>query len=373
MKTLTTVFNNYVASHPRRVSTMKLYGFAYGVFEASSCGGERLVNDVSHNDISQFVSYITKSYSANSAYVIFGIIRSIFEYAKRSGIIAINPCDMVDVRRHFGRHKHHQALTRKQMEACENDFWKDITGKCGTVSMATATVMVTDIRCELFQKMCFILGYYLQGLSFADILSLKQSSVIAKCQNGMQCYIIETKRKKTGKAVKIVIPKSHTMRYMLFDTLFHIAKKNGAIHLIPPMDEIEDNDTYIIYNKVNRMNGTMNRCLKRWWKQLNSTILADTPIDVRATSFYSCRHTFATLYMESPDANLSELASLMGRNAEYIDTYIRELEADEVLMKASDKVYCSVTSSNKGYDALLKNQKKIIKIMGAILEMMKSY
>ena len=42
------------------------------------------------------------------------------------------------------------------------------------------------------------------------------------------------------------------------------------------------------------MNGTMNRCLKRWWKQLNSTILADTPIDVRATSIYSCRHTFAT-------------------------------------------------------------------------------
>ena len=90
MKTLTTVFNNYVASHPIRVSTMKLYKFAYGVFEANSGGGERHVSDVSHNDISQFVAYITKHYSPNSAYVIFGIIRSIFEYAKRNGTIAVS-------------------------------------------------------------------------------------------------------------------------------------------------------------------------------------------------------------------------------------------------------------------------------------------
>lgn len=59
---------------------------------------------------------------------------------------------------------------------------------------------------------------------------------------------------------------------------------------------------------------------------------------------------FATLYLQNPQANLSELATLMGRNTDYIDTYVREIESEKVLSSATDKVYGSQTKSREDSD-----------------------
>ena len=85
---------------------------------------------------------------------------------------------------------------------------------------------------------------------------------------------------------------------------------------------------------------------------------------------YSCRHTFATLYLQSPSANISELATLMGRNSEYIDTYIREINSDRTIGNASDTVYGRERHRQEETERkqILKNQKVIIEMQKQILD-----
>ena len=127
---------------------------------------------------------------------------------------------------------------------------------------------------------------------------------------------------------------------------------------------------YSIYNKVNRLNCDLSRKLKQWWRKLNNTQLKRYPIDIKNTSYYSCRHTFATLYLRDPNANISELATLMGRNSEYIDTYIREIESDKTISKASDKVFGRKKRQQEDYERkqILKNQKAIMEMQKQILD-----
>lgn len=150
-----------------------------------------------------------------------------------------------------------------------------------------------------------------------DVLSLKVAQVKQRKTTGESMYVIETCRRKTGKGVKIVIPESHTNRHRLFTLMYESAVNSKRDHILPVMDSLGDDELYI-YNKVNRLNCDLSRKLKQWWRRLNKTELKRYPIDLQNTSYYSCRHTFATLYLQNPNANISELASLMGRNTEYI-------------------------------------------------------
>ena len=214
-----------------------------------------------------------------------------------------------------------------------------------------------------------MLGYYLQGLALVDVLSLKVAQVTSRKVSGETMYVIETNRRKTGKGVKIVIPDSHTNRYRLFTLVYEAAVNSGQDHILPLMDTLGD-DELSIYNKVNRLNCDLSRKLKQWWRKLNNTQLKRYPIDIKNTSYYSCRHTFATLYLRDPNANISELATLMGRNSEYIDTYIREIESDKTISKASDKVFGRKKRQQEDYERkqILKNQKAIMEMQKQILD-----
>lgn len=59
-----------------------------------------------------------------------------------------------------------------------------------------------------------------------------------------------------------------------------------------------------------------------------------------------------------------------GRNTDYIDTYVREIESEKVLSSATDKVYGSQTKSREDSDrtAILSNQEKIMDMQKQILE-----
>ena len=154
-----------------------------------------------------------------------------------------------------------------------------------------------------------------------------------------------------------------------FTLVYESAVNNGREHLLPFMDTLGDDEQYI-YSKVNRLNCNLSRKLKQWWRKLNQTKLQRNPIDIKATSYYSCRHTFATLYLQSPSANISELATLMGRNSEYIDTYIREINSDRTIGNASDKVYGRESHRQEETERkqILKNPKVIIEMQKQILD-----
>lgn len=366
--TLMLVFREFINSKERRISTRMLYDFAIRVFADCMGGMNRDIVTITPKEMSGFMTWLAATYSCNSAYTIYRIVKSMFYFAERHYFIVQNPCNIVAEKRNFTRHSHHQAMTRQQIEACENDFWESILNKNGEIDTLIVEDMIKNPGGMMFFRMCFMLGYYLQGLAFIDILLLRVSSVNIREVNGVSTFIIDTRRRKTGKKVKIVIPALHRKRYLLFETLYRNALNHGSDNIMQIMDGIPDDEAYI-YNKVNRMSCDMSRKLKQWWNMLNDTSLKNTPIDLKNTSYYSCRHTFATLYLENPKANLSELASLMGRNTEYIDTYVREIEADSSIYEASDKVYGTNIRHADIYTTLLANQKTIMETQEKILEL----
>lgn len=252
-----------------------------------------------------------------------------------------------------------------QFDACEKSFWENYNNHIAKRRESVALLVSSSCYIKVFSQLCFIMGFYLQGLSFADLLMLKMASIKEGVLEKRHCFIIVTSRRKTGKEVKIVIPKEHVKRHHLFKVLFEDAKKHKRQYLFPICSELAD-DTYI-YNKVKKLNGTVNRNLKIWWRQLNNSVLRECPIDIASTSYYSCRHTFATLYIDSPNASLGELASLMGRNTEYIDTYIREITSENKLLHASSKVFGVAEEDGASQlQQMLDNQKTIISMLERI-------
>lgn len=364
--TIANVYESFIVFRQRRISTLKLYNYAFRLFVDFIGSDTVLIEEIDTMQVSNFIKWLGEKYSGNSGYVVYCIIKSLFNFAVKHYYIDINPVNMVDSRRCLVRRHHHQALTDLQMEICENDFWHSFHTSAND---KWERDMLSDITSEAFCQMCFILGYYLQGLSFVDVLSLKASQVKLRELCGKSLYVVETNRRKTGKGVKIVIPDKHVNRFRLFTLVYESAVNNGREHLLPFMDTLGDDEQYV-YSKVNRLNCNLSRKLKQWWRKLNKTKLQRNPIDIKATSYYSCRHTFATLYLQSPSANISELATLMGRNSEYIDTYIREINSDRTIGNASDKVYGRERHRQEETERkqILKNQKVIIEMQKQILD-----
>lgn len=363
--TIRRAFDQYMEYRTRRISTTKLYNYAYRLF-VESVGNEDLpISTVSEKDLADFIENLSGKYSGNSSYIIYRIIKSLFGFAERHYYIETNPCNFVDSRCKLLRCHHHQALNERQMNACEDDFWQWMA----TEHTERVKAMLTEARGPRFYHLCFIMGYYLQGLALVDLLSLKMSQIKQRQLGGRLTFVIETSRRKTGKGLKIIIPSDHVRRYRLFSMLHDESVLNKKTHLFGFMDEFAT-DELSVYNKVNVISCCLSRKLKQWWRRLNYTTLNDNPIDLATTSYYSCRHTFATLYLQNPQANLSELATLMGRNTEYIDTYVREIESEKVLSSATDKVYGSQTKSREDSDraAILSNQEKIMDMQKQILE-----
>ena len=72
-------------------------------------------------------------------------------------------------------------------------------------------------------------------------------------------------------------------------------------------------------------------------RNINKENVANYYIDER-TTFYSARHTFATIFINSEGAKTAELAQLMGRSVSGIDRYIKDLMNIEDVLKARDKM-----------------------------------
>lgn len=118
---------------------------------------------------------------------------------------------------------------------------------------------------------CFLISFYLRGISFTDLAYLKQSNII----DGR----VEYKRRKTHKNYSIKLFPEAQVLFEQFDV-------NGSKYLLPilPNDTLEDS---IVAKKVIRQFiKTTNKYLKRMSEQIG--------LSSPATS-YTSRHSFATI------------------------------------------------------------------------------
>lgn len=168
-------------------------------------------------------------------------------------------------------------------------------------------------RTDEFALAVYVLGYVFGGLSFIDMVNIKKEQITTKVIERGTYYIINgVTRQKTNRPVPIIAKKdmlvSPIMEYFL--------SLHGDWFL--PVDCHTDNP------ETNRKH------LYSVEKSVNLHLRKATGLNI---SYYSCRHSFGTHYVNSEGANPVHLAVMMGRSVNGIFRYVKTLTTDEDIIK----------------------------------------
>lgn len=191
-------------------------------------------------------------------------------------------------------------------------------------------------RLQLVALFMFVIIYRLQGLSPVDVLSLERQAVrIIKYKN-KEYYSINTKRRKTGVAVPIRVPKSN-----ISDILFSLANelKPDGKYLLPYLEGKNEDERH---KKVKSYNIHLSNFLRNILAKVNDIIAKDNQttgrnvqeVDLQQVCMYTARHTYASHYLQRPNANLQALCTLMGRSMSGIATYVHQLSSEAEIMES---------------------------------------
>lgn len=176
----------------------------------------------------------------------------------------------------------------------------------------------------------YLLSFRMQGLAFADMARIKALDVLNVKVDGVEYYkILNVRRSKTGRCVPILLEKDGITMALLEGFLMY-AEKDRDGWLFPVLKSYERDYAYSTDKAMSEglmlAERIVNKKLQKVCALLNEGVIDNRlPEDI---TFYSARHTFATLYMRTEGANPIHLATMMGRSVSGIHCYIAELEKD---------------------------------------------
>jgi len=146
-------------------------------------------------------------------------------------------------------------------------------------------------------------GFYFGGLALCDLMRVdwEEVSRSVKCIDNQPVISFEVYRSKTQQLAKVVTPSTELTRALLF---FLVSKPWGK-------------------RTTQQYSEFINNQLKK----------LSTPI-----TYYACRHTFCTQLVES-QANISDIATMMGRSVNGIATYIKQVTDTQHLAVVAAKLH----------------------------------
>ena len=195
----------------------------------------------------------------------------------------------------------------------------------------------TSIECRVG---IFLFSFLCQGLSPVDCALLRREDISMVQVGDDMFYQIQTSRLKTGRDVKILV-KKEMKSLVLFQSLLGVGT---GYYLFPVFDEsLRDNEK----KRVNCLNCFLNRSVKVLrdvMREVNKRIIQynidndknEKLIDVENISYYSSRHSFASLLVNS-NISLNGIASLMGRSIRGLEVYIHQLTDNDDIAKIREK------------------------------------
>lgn len=195
-----------------------------------------------------------------------------------------------------------------------------------------------DKNSALFARFLFMEMVLWQGLAPVDICHILKSEIDVKTIGGKDYYCWDGKRSKTMKAVKVRIPCHTTYTEVLVKTMLMF---NQGEWLLPVLNglslETSENSRK---HRISNTLGVLSPKLKEWFQRVNEEVVkrnvedgSEIPlIDMKCT-FYSSRHSFAMMYMMKGGSPMN-LATLLGRSANTLSQYIKELEEEGDLVDA---------------------------------------
>lgn len=213
--------------------------------------------------------------------------------------------------RYNPRHHYKANITKK---ALDYDDYLNLEDKLGTMLRANRNDMsvFSQHTSDEFALAMYVLGYRFGGLAFVDLAGIKKSQLTTKkVGKGIYFFFNDVYRKKTTHHVPVMAYKD-----MITGPLMDYYMSLPGEYLIP-MDRSSRGRFYTISTSLNRH------------------LRKVTGMDI---TYYSCRHTIASAFMNQENANPLTLASIMGRSVSGIFRYVKELNSEEDIIKARAKL-----------------------------------
>ena len=301
------------------------------------------IDDITTDRMKRYMKYLkdTCGVSDNTIRTYFSRIRAIINYSIESDIIDVknNPFIHFKWIRETKPTERHIALSKKNMDLMIKylmDRLIIMDGNLWSWNEDAVDRMVNVINSVEHVLSIFVLSYLCQGLSPVDLFKLKVSDIAFDAIGGDDYYIIHTHRSKTHVPVDIYIKKDIRSMAIIHGYLMHY---NGEF-LLP--DFITSSEAHFkqrrgyffsVASKVLRnVAGDINRTIIE--NNVNNN-LNDELIDLDITA-YSARHTFCTVLINT-GCSLNDIASLMGRSVDGLQTYVKSLTKAEDIIAVRNK------------------------------------
>ena len=181
-----------------------------------------------------------------------------------------------------------------------------------------------------FGILWFLLCYKMNGSAPVDVAKLRLDNCKSIEINGERYWALDFKRQKTKRDVHVRWKRD--MFCVIALEHFMGRSKNGFVY---PIITLEGEDQQL--KQSSRVGERALYWVRKAFKELNGRIIqfnvdndASEPlIDVERVDMYTARHSFANHYLNSPNATISGLASLLSRSPNTIATYVHQLTNDE--------------------------------------------
>lgn len=183
-----------------------------------------------------------------------------------------------------------------------------------------------------FALMWFLACYKFVGSAPADVALLKKENVSVFELDGKEYFRLQFNRIKTHSAVNCIVERD---MFTIIILEHFMGATNGKYVYPIVMDENGDERTTM--HCIHRLSGRVRPRIKEICREINqktieSNVINDKReplIDAEKVVLYTARHSFASHYINTPNATVGGLATLLARTPNNIATYIHSLTRNE--------------------------------------------
>jgi len=192
-------------------------------------------------------------------------------------------------------------------------------------------------RCSKeFGILWFLLCYRYGGAAPADVAYLRPESFERVNVDGNDCWKVTFRRKKTSVEVRYIVKRD----LMSIITIEHFLGFSG--HFVYPILHWHEGCTdKFLLEQCHKISNKAIRHVRKAFLDINEDIAkanalggsVEPTIEVNKVVMYTARHSRASNYLDTPNATVSALASMMGRSSNCIATYIHRIQHNKEVLK----------------------------------------
>lgn len=175
---------------------------------------------------------------------------------------------------------------------------------------------------------------YLTALAPIDLALLQKSNIEVRTIAGNDYYIIKGKRNKTGVEFTISIRKTMETSVIIGGTLMF----NPGPFFLPICNGLDVRNVDACNQRQRNIFNRYSKYLKEHFRAVNKCIAEYNamhddfiPVIDMDCTFYTARHSRATMIYNSPDATLGMLTTFLGRSVHGISVYLKQLQSESDL------------------------------------------